>query len=69
MARQFAEIDPKPMAKWEKNLTTREISTVDFSRLYRQHFGHGAEGDHSMQTIAKMAALLDQAEAAGHKWR
>ena len=49
---------------WTDYLDERQQKEVAFSRLYAKDFGHGTDGHNAKVIIAKLADLLDAAQAA-----
>lgn len=57
---EFSE--PKQPPQWMAQFSERENKEIAFCKEYARNYAHGATGHNTMLVLAKMAALLDQAE-------
>jgi hypothetical protein len=65
MDEQAAPLQPKQPPQWMTQLDERTQKQIQFARVYRAEFGHGAPGHLDMMTIAALAQLLDNFEHHG----
>ena len=49
-------------AEWQQNFDKRQLSEIEFCRLYAKDFAHDTDGHNGKMIIAKMADLLDRLE-------
>jgi hypothetical protein len=49
---------------WHKHFDKRQLSEIEFSRVYATDFQHGTDGHNAKLIIAQQAALLSAVEEA-----
>lgn len=52
---------------WAQELDERQRKELSLARLYAKDYAHGTDGHSRLMLIAKLAELLDKAQAAQGK--
>lgn len=50
-------------ATWKQGLSERDRKEVEFATVYTNHYAHGTDGHTRLLLVAKLAGMLDEADA------